>query len=129
MEESIAKCEQRYSQALIVTRLHKRDFNFCLATKVGKPRDRMAAVIYSAPFEEKQDTNKQKSCTCLRTNERTATTHQKCAPGDVAYLSAVDNLAKAASASGKLGGVAGVLVGVHNCANMNKSIGIISIRP
>ena len=40
-------------------------------------------------------------------------------PGEVPYLSEADSLAKAARASGKLGGVAGVLAGVHNC-NKNK---------
>ena len=35
-------------------------------------------------------------------------------PGEVPYLSEAESLAKAARASGKLGGVAGVLAGVHN---------------
>ena len=46
--------------------------------------------------------------------------------GDVAYgdelnFSAVDNLDKANKASGKFGGVAGVLAGAHNCKYKNKS--------
>lgn len=35
-------------------------------------------------------------------------------PGEAPYLSEAESLAKAARASGKLGGVAGVLAGVHN---------------
>lgn len=35
-------------------------------------------------------------------------------PGEVPYLSEAESLAKAARASGKFGGVAGVLAGVHN---------------
>lgn len=40
-------------------------------------------------------------------------------PGEVPYLSEADNLANAAKASGKLGGVAGVFAGVHNCIKQN----------
>lgn len=40
--------------------------------------------------------------------------------GDELNFSAVDNLDRAMRASGKLGGVAGVFAGAHNCNENNK---------